>query len=92
MFRRIIRNKAIKILKSVKDGMTIKSRTVPVARVGCYVPTGVPPTVAVIMTAIPAKMAGVDQIVVVVPPDEKGEIPKSVLAAAAISGVIKYIQ
>ena len=73
-----------------QDGMTIKSRTVPVARVGCYVPGGraaYPSTV--IMTAIPAKMAGVDQIVVAVPPDEKGEIPKSVLAAAAISDVDK---
>ncbi|CAI8356851.1 MAG: Histidinol dehydrogenase [Acidimicrobiales bacterium AG-410-I20] len=73
-----------------QDGMKIKSRAVPVTKAGCYVPGGraaYPSTV--IMTAVPAKMAGVDHVVIAVPPDQNGEIPKSVLAAAAISGVEK---
>jgi len=71
-----------------RDGMVIKSRMVPVKSVGCYVPGGraaYPSTV--IMTAIPAEMAGVKRVVIAVPPDANGEISQSVLAAAAISGV-----
>ncbi len=74
--------------ETTRDGMTIKSRMVPVKSAGCYVPGGraaYPSTV--IMTAIPAEMAGVERVVIAVPPNENGEIPQSVLAAAAISGV-----
>jgi histidinol dehydrogenase len=56
--------------------------------VGCYVPGGraaYPSTV--LMTAIPAKVAGVERVVVCTPPGERGAIPPPVLLAATIAGV-----
>ncbi|MCB0978471.1 MAG: histidinol dehydrogenase [Acidimicrobiales bacterium] len=72
-----------------RDGMVIDGRKVPVDRAGCYVPGGraiYPSTV--LMTAIPAKVAGVAQVVLCVPPDrETGRVPTPTLAAAAVAGV-----
>jgi len=61
---------------------------VPVDRAGCYVPGGLasyPSTV--LMTAIPARVAGVAEIVMCVPPGRDGKIPTATLAAAALAGV-----
>ena len=70
-------------------GATIRSFDVPVDRVGCYVPGGraaYPSTL--LMTAVPARVAGVAQVVVVVPPDRMtGKVVDVTLAAAAIAGV-----
>ncbi|WP_426572346.1 histidinol dehydrogenase [Aquihabitans sp. McL0605] len=71
-----------------RDGIVVEGRKVPVDRAGCYVPGGraiYPSTV--LMTAIPAKVAGVEQVVLCVPPDSSGSVPAVTLAAAAIAGV-----
>lgn len=72
-----------------RDGIVIDGRKVPVDRAGCYVPGGraiYPSTV--LMTAIPAKVAGVGQVVLCVPPDRStGQVPEVTLAAAAVAGV-----
>ncbi len=73
----------------VRGGVTVTGRTVPVDRAGCYVPggRGVYPS-SVLMTVIPARVAGVPEIVLCVPPDrETGKIAPATLAAAAIAGV-----
>ncbi|MBI2829561.1 MAG: histidinol dehydrogenase [Chloroflexi bacterium] len=60
----------------------------PLERVGLYVPGGTasyPSTV--LMTAVPARVAGVKEIVLVTPPSAKGEVPAVTLAAADIAGV-----
>jgi histidinol dehydrogenase len=60
----------------------------PLARVGVYVPGGraaYPSTV--LMTAIPARVAGVREIVLVTPPASDGRVNQTVLAAARIAGV-----
>lgn len=60
----------------------------PLQRVGVYVPGGTaayPSTV--LMTAIPAKVAGVSEVVMVTPPQKKGGISPAVLVAADIAGV-----
>lgn len=60
----------------------------PLERVGLYVPGGkafYPSTV--LMTAIPAKEAGVNEIILVTPPGADGKIPAPTLAAAYIAGV-----
>ena len=60
----------------------------PLERVGLYVPGGraaYPSTV--LMTAIPAKVAGVPEVVVATPPDRQGNAHTLVLAAAKIAGV-----
>jgi histidinol dehydrogenase len=71
-----------------RDGIEVVGRKVPVDRAGCYVPGGraiYPSTV--LMTAIPALVAGVGQVVLCVPPDRTGAVPAATLAAAAIAGV-----
>ncbi len=71
-----------------RGGLTVSSRAVPVERAGCYVPGGraaYPSTV--LMTAVPARVAGVDEVVVCVPPGGDGRVPDVTLAAAAIAGV-----
>lgn len=70
------------------NGMRVTARRQPVDRAGCYVPGGraaYPSTV--LMTALPARAAGVDQVVVCVPPGSDGQIADVTLAAAAICGV-----
>ncbi|MEZ5140854.1 MAG: histidinol dehydrogenase [Acidimicrobiales bacterium] len=71
-----------------RDGIVVEGRKVPVDRAGCYVPGGraiYPSTV--LMTAIPAKVAGVPEVVLCVPPDATGSVPQVTLAAAAVAGV-----
>jgi histidinol dehydrogenase len=76
-------------VEHVNEGLAIRSFTVPVDRAGCYVPGGrasYPSTV--LMTATVAWVAGVEQIVLCMPPDAAtGMPPDSSLAAAAIAGV-----
>ena len=60
----------------------------PVEKAGIYVPGGraaYPSTL--LMTAIPAKVAGVNEVIVCVPPDASGSINPATLAAAKIAGV-----
>ncbi len=60
----------------------------PLERVGVYVPGGAaayPSTL--LMTAIPAQVAGVREILVTTPPDREGQVARSVLAAARILGL-----
>ena len=72
-----------------KEGNTLGQQVTPLDRVGIYVPGGKAayPT-SVLMNAIPAHVAGVPEIIMVVP-TPKGEKNQMVLAAAAISGVSK---
>lgn len=72
-----------------RPGMTIKAYQRPMGRAGLYVPGGraqYPSTV--LMTAVPARVAGVGEIALCVPPDRNsGGIAPSVLAAARLAGV-----
>ncbi len=72
-----------------RDGLTIRAYQRPIRRAGLYVPGGraeYPSTV--LMTAVPARVAGVPQIALCVPPNaEHGGIAPSVLAAARLAGV-----
>lgn len=69
-------------------GMVIEGIQQPVRRAGCYVPGGrasYPSTV--LMTAVPARVAGVDELCLCVPPAAGGEVADVTLAAARIAGV-----
>ncbi|HXH72808.1 MAG TPA: histidinol dehydrogenase [Mariprofundaceae bacterium] len=70
-------------------GLTLGQRITPLDRVGLYVPGGKAayPS-SVLMNAVPARVAGVEEIVMVVP-TPGGEMNELVLAAAYISGVQK---
>ena len=76
-----------------KFGEELGRRWSPVKRAGIYVPGGrasYPSTV--LMNAIPASVAGVEEIIMVSPADTKGEVNRTVLAAAHLSGVNKVIR
>jgi histidinol dehydrogenase len=71
-----------------RDGIALREITLPVGRAGLYVPGGraaYPSTV--LMTAIPARVAGVAELALCVPPDADGNIAPATLAAAALVGV-----
>ncbi|MBE6727711.1 MAG: histidinol dehydrogenase [Ruminococcaceae bacterium] len=71
-----------------KPGIVLGQRVIPLERVGIYVPGGTasyPSTV--LMNAVPAKIAGVKEIIMVTPPDKNGKIQNEILAAAHLAGV-----
>ena len=73
-----------------KKGVVIGQKVLPMARVGLYVPGGTaayPSTV--LMDAIPAKIAGVKELVIVTPPGRDGKVNPVILAAAKTAGVDK---
>ena len=87
--------------KQVRKGFEIKGengivsgqKITPIEKVGIYVPGGTasyPSTV--LMNAIPAKIAGVSEIIMVTPPDKNGCIPSAILCAAKIAGVDTIIK
>ena len=75
-------------LISEKDGVVIGQKVIPIEKVGLYVPGGTAayPS-SVLMNAIPAKIAGCEQIVMVTPPAKDGSVNPAILAAAKVAGV-----
>ncbi len=72
----------------VSGGVTVRHLVRPVTRAGCYAPGGrarYPSTV--LMCAVPAHVAGVEEIVLCVPPGPDGSVDDATLAAAAVAGV-----
>ena len=69
------------------DGIKISKRFVPIQSVGCYIPGGLAryPS-SVIMSVVPAKIAGVKRIVVVSPPNSDGKIDPLTIVSADICG------
>ncbi len=69
-------------------GGRLGQRVAPLRRVGVYVPGGTAPLPSsLLMSVIPAQVAGVAEIVVVTPPGRDGRVPPVILAAAATAGV-----
>ena len=71
-----------------REGIVVRELRRPVDRAGLYVPGGrarYPSTV--LMTAVPARVAGVPEIVLCVPPEADGRVAGPTLAAAALGGV-----
>lgn len=69
-------------------GGLLGQRVMPLRRVGVYVPGGTAPLPSsLLMSAIPAQVAGVTDIVVVTPPGRDGRVPPVMLAAAAAAGI-----
>jgi histidinol dehydrogenase len=71
-----------------RDGIVVRELRRPVDRAGLYIPGGQAPLLStVLMTAIPARVAGVPEVVVCTPPDRQGHPSPAILAAAALAGV-----
>lgn len=78
---------------SEDSGIVIGQKIIPVDRAGLYVPGGTaayPSTV--LMDSIPAKIAGVKEVVMVTPPNQEGKVNSVILAAASIAGVDKIFK
>jgi len=91
-FHQRVSKKLITPLKKVEKGIRLEERMIPLERVGMYVPGGkasYPSTV--LMAGIPAKAAGVEEIVMVTPPQKEGVSP-AVLVAADLAGVDRIYQ
>ena len=76
-----------------RPGIVMGQKVIPVDRAGLYVPGGTaayPSTV--LMDAIPAKIAGVPEVVMVTPPGADGKINPAILAAASVAGVDKIFK
>lgn len=84
------RQKRNSFILSDEDGIVMGQKVIPIDRAGLYVPGGTaayPSTV--LMDAIPAKIAGVKEVVMVTPPNAQGKVNPAILAAARIAGVDK---
>jgi len=79
----LLKNKTI-----TQDGIKISKKFIPIQSVGCYIPGGLAkyPS-SVIMSVVPAKVAGVKRIVVVSPPNTDGKIDPLTIVAANLCGV-----
>ena len=76
-----------------EDGVIIGQKVTPIEKVGLYVPGGTaayPSTV--LMDAIPAKIAGCKEIVMVTPPAKDGSVNPDMLTAAKVAGVTRIFK
>ena len=76
-----------------EDGIILGQKYTPIQKAGIYVPGGTasyPSTV--LMNAIPAKIAGVSEIVMCTPPQKNGKIKAEILVAAKLAGVDKIFK
>jgi histidinol dehydrogenase len=91
-FHRLLSKRLFLSLKGEEKGIHLEQMIRPLERVGIYVPGGkasYPSTV--LMAAIPAKVAGVQEILMVTPPQKEG-ISSAVLVAADLAGVNRIYQ
>jgi len=82
IIKSLLKNKTIN-----HDGIKISKKFIPIQSVGCYIPGGLAryPS-SVIMSVVPAKIAGVKRIVVVSPPNSDGKIDPLTIVSADICG------
>lgn len=74
-------------------GVTCWQKSVPIEKVGLYIPGGTAPLFStVLMLATPAKLAGCAEIVLCTPPNKEGKVHPAILMAAKIAGVSKIFK
>lgn len=76
-----------------EGGVVLGQKYTPIEKAGLYVPGGTAsyPS-SVLMNAVPAKLAGVSEIVMTTPPDSNGKIAPAILAAAKVAGVTRIFK
>ena len=74
-------------------GVTCWQKSVPIEKVGLYIPGGTAPLFSTaLMLATPAKLAGCEEIVLCTPPNKEGKVHPAILVAARIAGVSKIFK
>ena len=82
------RQKRESFIMQGKDGVLLGQKITPIEKVGLYVPNGTAPYPStVLMDAIPAKIAGCPELVMVTPPSRNGKVDPGILAAAKVAGI-----
>ena len=77
----------------VTDGVECWQQSVPIQKVGLYIPGGTAPLFStVLMLATPAKIAGCEEIVLCTPPAKDGRVNPAILVAARIAGVSRIFK
>tara|TARA_B100001057_G_scaffold196758_1_gene197515 strand:+ start:8479 stop:9768 length:1290 start_codon:yes stop_codon:yes gene_type:complete len=74
----------------IEKGIECWQEKRPIEKVGLYIPGGSAPLFStILMLAIPAKIAGCDEIIICTPPNSKGEIPSVILYTCYLCGISK---
>lgn len=74
-------------------GVTCKRRSVPIEKVGLYIPGGSAPLFStVLMLAIPAGIAGCKELILCTPPNQNGKIHPAILYSAKITGITRVVK
>lgn len=72
---------------NIDEGVSAGQIVRPIETVGCYIPGGRAVYLStILMTIIPARIAGVSRIICCTPPDSTGQVKKEILAAARLAG------
>jgi histidinol dehydrogenase len=76
-----------------EPGVVMGQKVIPVDRAGVYVPGGTAPlSSTVLMDVIPAKIAGVKEVILATPPGKDGKIDPAILAAAKVAGADRIVK
>ncbi|MDL5049474.1 histidinol dehydrogenase [Oscillatoria amoena NRMC-F 0135] len=88
LFHKVQLREVVKI--ETMKGVTCWRKGVPLEKAGIYIPGGTAPLFStVLMLAIPAKLAGCKEVILISPPDKDGTIHPAILFAAQITGVTR---
>jgi histidinol dehydrogenase len=81
------------LIVEVMPGVTCGRKSVPIQRVGLYIPGGTAPLFStVLMLGVPAQLAGCKEIVLCTPTNREGEIHPAILYTAQLIGITKIIK
>ncbi len=76
------------LIEEVMPGVVCRRKSVPIQRVGLYIPGGTAPLFStVLMLGVPAKLAGCKEIVLCTPPNREGKIHPAILYTAKLIGI-----
>jgi len=85
--------KTTKVEVETMPGVECWQEKRPIQKVGLYIPGGTAPLFStILMLAIPAKLAGCEEIVLCSPPDKKGEVNPAILYTAQLCGVTQIFK
>lgn len=88
----VIQKREVTMVETM-PGVTCWRKGVPIQKVGIYIPGGTAPLFStVLMLAIPAKLAGCEEIILCTPPDASGKIHPAICFAATITGITKVFK
>ena len=90
-FHQLQKREAIKV--ETMPGITCWRKSLPIQKVGIYIPGGTAPLFStVLMLGIPAMLAGCEEIILCTPPTQDGSVNGAILFAASLSGIKKIFK